>query len=101
VVKHNAGTGNYKYFFPGDLVLKNNEIVQQKFRLQITLGFRLCSVARKYYRLLNANCTTAMEQDATSMFVYSSVKLLEGALLNDVMTNVSTEHTFPPLLGNN
>jgi hypothetical protein len=34
VVKHNAGTGNYKYFFPAgtDLVLKNNEIVQFKFR---------------------------------------------------------------------
>jgi hypothetical protein len=52
VVKHNAGTGNYKYFPAGtDLVLKNNEIVQFKFRLQqITLGFRLCRCSCKYRR---------------------------------------------------
>jgi hypothetical protein len=33
-IKHNAGSGNYKYFFPNglDLVIKNSEIVQFKFR---------------------------------------------------------------------
>lgn len=34
LVKHNVGTGNYKYFFPSgtDFILKNNEIIQFKFR---------------------------------------------------------------------
>ena len=34
IIKHNSGTGNYKYLFPNttDLVIQNNEIVHFKFR---------------------------------------------------------------------
>jgi hypothetical protein len=34
IIKHNSGTGNYKYNFPNatDLVIQNNEIVHFKFR---------------------------------------------------------------------
>jgi lysophospholipase L1-like esterase len=36
IIKHNSGTGNYKYFFPNsaDLVIQNNEIIHCKWRIE-------------------------------------------------------------------
>ncbi|KIA86575.1 hypothetical protein [Flavobacterium sp. AED] len=38
IIKHNSGTGNFKYFFPNeiDLVIQNNEIVH--FKIKIATG---------------------------------------------------------------